>query len=135
MMIVTDKQGEAPILWQWMNSQTRLPWSSDLRTIGLLRDNGTVAATVAFNAWTYQACWMHVAFDNPHCLSRKLLKAAFDYPFNVVGVRAVYGLTPKDNEEAIRLNKKVGFKQIAETVDCIMFELRREDCRWIQETH
>lgn len=135
MKLVTDKAGEPQVLWEWMNKQTSLPWSSDLRTIGIMRDDGTIAAVAAFNAWTHQGCWMHVAFDSTHSLNRKLLKAAFEYPFVDVGVRAVYGLTPKDNDEAVKFNQHLGFTQIAETVDCIMFEMRRDDCRWIKETH
>lgn len=133
MKIVTDKPGEPPLLWQWMNSKTRLPWSSDLRVIGLMRDDGTIAATVAYNSWTENACWMHVAFDTPHSMTRNLLRAAWAYPFTTCGKSAVYGLTPKDNTEALAFNKRMGWRQIAETVDCFMFEMLHEECRWIKE--
>jgi len=76
---------------------------------------------------------MHVAFDTPHSLTKGLLQAAFDYPFNSIGVKAVYGLTPKELDKAVRFNKKIGFKQIAETVDCVLLELRREDCKHLKE--
>jgi hypothetical protein len=134
MKLVTDKPGDAPIIWEWMSKQTQIPWSTDLRTIAAIRDDGEIAAAVAFGSWTADSCFIHVAFDTPHSLTKDLLKATFEYPFKSIGVKAIYGLTPKDLDKAIRFNKKIGFKQIAETVDCVLLEMRREDCRYIKET-
>lgn len=133
MKIVTDQPDQYPVIWQWMNRITNLPWSSDLRTIAAMRDDGTIASAVAFNAWTENACWMHVAFDGKHGLTRALWRAAFEYPFQFCGKDAVYGLTPKHLTEALSMNRKLGFREIAETVDCVMFEMRRDECRWIKE--
>lgn len=133
MQLVTDLPDQFPAVWRWMNGQTRLPWSSDLRMIGLARADGTIAAAVGFNGWSDSSCWMHVAFDSPHCLTRSLLCAAFDYPFKEVGLAAVYGLTPKRIEEANKMNEKLGFTRIGETVDAIIWEMRGDDCRWIKE--
>ena len=132
MKLVTDRPDEFPLVWQWMNKRTRLPWSNDLRTIGCMRDDGSIACAVAFNAWTYSACWIHVAFDTTHSLTRSLWRAAFTYPFIDCGMEAVYGLTPKGNEEALAMNERLGFRRIAETVDCIMFEMRADECRWLK---
>jgi RimJ/RimL family protein N-acetyltransferase len=134
MKLVTDKPGDPPVIWEWMTKQTQIPWSSDLRTIAAIRDDGEIAAAVAFGSWTAQSCFIHVAFDTPHSLTKGLLKATFQYPFESIGVKAIYGLTPKDLNKAIRFNKKIGFKQIAETVDCVLLEMRREDCRYLKET-
>ena len=133
MKLVTDQKGEYPIIWEWMNKQTRLPWSTDLRTIATMRDDGTISAAVGFNAWTFSTCWMHVAFESPHAMNRKIIRAAFDYPFIKCGMDAVYGLTPKHLDEALRMNDKLGFRRIAETVDCVMFEMKADECRWLKE--
>lgn len=135
MQLVTDQPGARPVVWEWLSSRTNLPWSSDLRTIGLQREDGSIAAAVGFNAWTPKACWMHVAFDTPHSLSRKLLQAGFAYPFLEHGAEAVYGLTPRNLEGAVRLNEHLGMKPVYETVDSVLFELRREDCRYLKEKH
>lgn len=133
MRLVTDQSEQYPVIWRWMNKHTRLPWSTDLRTIASMRDDGTIACAVGFNAWTHSSCWMHVAFDSPHSLTRQLWRAAFEYPFVTVGVEAVYGLTPKDLPDALNMNEKLGFRRIAETVDCIMFEMQADECRWLKE--
>lgn len=133
MKLVTDHPGEYPVVWEWMNRKTRLPWSSDLRTVALMRDDGTIAAAVGYNAWTFSSCWMHVAFDSPHSMNKTIIREAFTYPFVKCGMDAVYGLTPKGNEEALRMNEKLGFRKIAETVDCVMFEMTADECRWLKE--
>lgn len=133
MQLVTDQPGQPPVIWEWMHKRTKLPWSSDLRCIAAMRDDGTIASAVAFNCWTENACWMHVAFDGPHGLTRALWRAAFEYPFTHCGKDAVYGLTPKHLTDALSMNRKLGFRQIAETVDCIMFEMKADECRWLKE--
>jgi RimJ/RimL family protein N-acetyltransferase len=117
----------------WLNRRVGLPWSSDLRTIGVMRADGTLAAAVGFNSWTHEGCWMHVAFDGAHSMTRKLMRAAFAYPFRECGKSAVYALPYKDNDEALQFIPRMGFKEIAQTVDCVMFEMKAEDCRWIKE--
>jgi len=133
MQLTTDKAGEYPVIWEWLNKRTKLPWSSDLRTVGVIRPDGTICAAVGYNAWTEKSCWMHVAFDTSHSLTRDLLRAAFEYPFIVCGKEAVYGLTPLHIEEAVRMNRKLGFREVLKTVDCVMFEMRHDECRWIKE--
>jgi RimJ/RimL family protein N-acetyltransferase len=133
MQLTTDKPGERPVIWEWMHRKTKLPWSSDLRTIAVMRDDGTIAAAVGFNSWTHEGCWMHVAFDGAHSMTRELMRAAFKYPFQDCGKSAVYALPDKDNDEALRFIPKMGFKELTRTVDCVMFEMKAEDCRWIKE--
>lgn len=132
MKLTTDLPGERPVIWEWMNKRTGLPMSQDLRTIAVMRDDGTIASAVAYNCWTEQACWMHMAFDNEHSLTRSMLRAAFEYPFIECGRAAVYGLTPKHLIDAVAINRKFGFRQIAETIDCVMFEMRHDECRWLK---
>lgn len=133
MTLVTDKPDARPIVWEWMHRRVLLPWSSDLKTIGVMRNDGSIAAAVAFNSWTHQSCWMHVAFDGPHSMTRDLIRAAFKYPFVDAGKAAIYALPHTDNADAMRFIPKMGFKQLAQTVDCTIFEMKAEDCRWIKE--
>lgn len=133
MKLVTDLPGQPPVVWQWMHRQNNVPWSSDLRTIGLMREDGSIAAAVGFNGWQTDSCFMHVAFDTAHSLTRALLKAAFDYPFVRCGKGAVYALIGKENEECLRLVRKLGYREIYTTIDCVMFEMFSEECRWIKE--
>lgn len=133
MRLVTDKPGEYPVVWDWMNKRTRLPWSNDLRIIGVMREDGSVAAAVGFNGWQDQSCFMHVAFDSEHALGKQLLRAAFHYPFMQAGKTAVYAQIDQGNEECLRLVRKLGYREICKTVDCVMFEMTADECRWLKE--
>jgi len=133
MNLVTDQPNQPPVIWKWLNERINLPWSSDLRTIGMMRDDGTIACAVGYNGWGQKSCWMHVAFDGAHGLKRDLWRAAFAYPFNEGGLDAIYGLTPKTFDEALKMNKRLGFRQIAETVDSVILEMTRDECKWLKE--
>jgi L-amino acid N-acyltransferase YncA len=133
MRLVTDIPGQPPVLWNWMHGHNQVPWSSDLRVVGLMRDDGSIAAAVGFNGWQTDSCFMHVAFDTPHSLTRNLLRAAFDYPFNKCGKSAAYALIGKENSECLRLVRKLGYREACQTIDCVMFEMLSGECRWIKE--
>jgi hypothetical protein len=132
MHLVTDKKDDDPVVWNWLRKRTMLAWSTDLRCIGVMRDDGTITGAVGYNGWSEQGVWMHVAFESEHGLTRSLLHAAFHYPFIDCGRAAVYGLTPKRLEDAVSFNRKIGFREIGETVDCIIFEMTRDECRWLK---
>jgi len=133
MKLVTDKQGQYPLVWEWLNKRSRLPWSTDLRIVGLMRDDGTIAAAVGYNNWTHESCWMHVAFDNPRCMTRTLIREAFEYPFTKCGMHAVYVMAPKSADDVQRLVMKLGYQPVSETVDGLMFEMKHDECRWLSE--
>jgi len=133
MKLVTDQPGQPPVIWRWIHAQNKLPWSSDLRVIGLLRDDNTVAAGVGFNGWQDRSVWMHVAFDTAHSMTRDLLRAAFEYPFIRCGKDAVYAQIDKGNKECLRLVRRLGYQEIGKTIDCVLFEMKADDCRWIKE--
>jgi hypothetical protein len=89
------------------------------------------SAVVGYNCWVEDGVFMHVAFDSAHALTRELLREAFIYPFIKCDKRVVYGMTPITNERAIRFNKKLGFKEVFRTQSFVLFQMKREECRWI----
>ena len=131
--VATDQPGQPPVIWEWLHRRTNVPWSSDLRVIGIVRDDGTIAGAVGYNAWQTSSCFMHVAFDTAHSLNRDLLRAAFEYPFVQSGKDAVYALIDKANQECLRLVRKLGYREVYRTVDSVMFEMKADECRWIKE--
>jgi RimJ/RimL family protein N-acetyltransferase len=81
---------------------------------------------------------MHLAGTGKRWMDRELLFAAFDYPFNQLELNVVLGLVDSSNEDAINLNTKLGFRTAHRIVDghpdgdLILFEMRREDCKWLR---
>jgi len=77
---------------------------------------------------------MHMAGDDPHWITRGILWAAFDYPFNQLKVNRCLAFVPSNNMRALKIDQQLGFK--AEAVirgvypdaDCIILSMGREDC-------
>jgi L-amino acid N-acyltransferase YncA len=128
--IYTDKPGDHPYLYSFLAEKTSLPWSTDLRVIGTMRGLAPSAA-VGYNGWVGNGVFMHVAFESAHALTRDLLREAFVYPFITLKKEVVYGMTPITNEEAIRFNKKLGFREVYRTSDFVLFVMTLEECRWL----
>ena len=133
MNLVTDKQGERPVIWEWMHKRNKLPWSSDLRMMAAMREDGSIASAVGYNSWSEQGCFMHVAFESAHGFTRGLWRAAFAYPFIECGRAAVYCLINQSNDQALSLVRKLDYREILQTVDSVMFEMKYDECRWIKE--
>ena len=67
-----------------------------------------------------------------------MLFLAFDYPFNQLGVKRIFGQVPEDNHHAIEFNLKFGFRTVARVegvfpgnIACLVMRLDRENCRML----
>jgi hypothetical protein len=109
------------------------------KAIEAVDENGTVHGMFGYDGWTPNAVVMHVALDNPVVL-RRLIHAAFMFPFVQLNLGVALCAIRGDNPRSLKLTEKVGFKRVYTIKDCfgpgidqMIFEMRREDCRWIQQ--
>ena len=101
--------------------------------------NGKLLGGVVFTAWTGRGGSVggHVASWHPRWLTRDLLFVSFDYAFNGLAVKKVFGTVPSDNMKAISLNRRWGYKEEARVsgvypgADMVLMSLVREDCRYL----
>jgi hypothetical protein len=100
--------------------------------------DGNLVAVVGYCSFMPNACQMHIAaVDEVNWMSRDLLWAAFDYPFNKLGVKVILGQICGSNEDAIRLNRHLGFKVVAEIPDAhmdgdlVIMAMKKEECRFL----
>ncbi|CAB5223184.1 hypothetical protein UFOVP381_5 [uncultured Caudovirales phage] len=103
-------------------------------------DKQEVEWVVGYTGFVGKTCQMHVVNLGTRRTPRKLLWAAFDYPFNQVGVEAVLGIVNSNNDSAIRFDKHLGFKEVMRLDglhdgggDIVIFRMNRDECRWIKE--
>jgi hypothetical protein len=120
----------------WLVRMMNYPLPTETVCIGQEVD-GVLAAVVGFCSFMPKACQMHIAaVDEVNWSNRDFLWAVFDYPFNKLGVSVILGQVCADNESALKLNRHLGFKVIAEIPDAhmegdlVIMAMRREDCRW-----
>lgn len=91
-----------------------------------------------FTGFTGASIHTHTAGFEPNWATRDFLWVLFDYPFNQLGCRKVFGQVPETNTRALEIDLKLGFKIVAKIDDvfpdgaCLVLSLAREDCRWLK---
>jgi RimJ/RimL family protein N-acetyltransferase len=93
---------------------------------------------VVFTNYTGESIVIHSGSWTTHWINRDMLYATFDYPFNQLGVKRLFGQIPEDNFHARAFNEKVGFRYVARIegvykhgIACMVMRLDREDCRFL----
>ena len=121
----------------WLVRMMNHPLPEETVCIGQEID-GNLVAVVGYCSFMPNACQMHIAaVDEVNWMSRDLLWAAFDYPFNKLGVKVILGQICSNNEDAIRLNRHLGFKVVAEIPDAhmdgdlVIMAMKKEECRFL----
>lgn len=94
---------------------------------------------VIFQNYTGESIAMHSAGWDDHWINRDMLFVCFDYPFNQLGVKRIFGQVPESNAHAYTFNSKIGFRPIARiegvyqhNVACIVMRMDRADCRMLK---
>lgn len=131
--VVTDNQDH---LRGWITGVLGMQFSPYATFIGQEID-GEIKAVVAYDNIMDKSCLMHTAAIVPNWISKDLLWACFDYPFNKLGLRVILASVASTNEEALKLDRHLGFKDKAYIQDAhadgdlVILAMRREDCRWL----
>lgn len=107
-------------------------------SIAAVKPDGTIAGVVAFDAWNPGSVHCHIALESPMAW-RHLTKAVWLYAFEQEGVSAVLATIPSHRCEAVRMAICLGFKSTHRVrdgfcpgSDLVHFEMRREDCKFLQ---
>jgi len=131
--VVTDNQDH---LRGWITGVLGMQFSPYATFIGQEID-GEVKAVVAFDGILDKSCQMHTAAIVPNWISKDLLWACFDYPFNILKVKVILASVASTNEEALKLDRHLGFVDKAYIEDAhidgdlVILAMRRENCRWL----
>lgn len=126
------------VLARWLCERIGYMPTPHIRCIGNVSKTGKILGVVGFDGWNGASCQMHVAGEG-NWVSRELIKATFDYAFNVAGLKVVLGLVPSGNDKALRFDRHVGFTEVARIEgghpdgDLVILQLRREDCRYLRK--
>lgn len=133
-MRVTTQEARA-----WLTERTGYVPGGDFRSLVAVDSHGRVRGLVGFDRWTPNAVHMHVALDAP-AAGRALLRAAFAEAFSE-GRALARGEVRAGNFRSIALAAHLGFREAhrirdgwAKGEDMVLFEMRREECRWLKET-
>ena len=96
-----------------------------------------ILGMVGFDGWTPATVSMHVALEAPIAL-RGLLRQCFGMAFIQFDRRVVTVMVRSNNQRSKELVRHLGFREVfrgrnywSKGVDMILFEMRRNECRFI----
>lgn len=129
----------SPESLRWIEARTGCVLTREARGIEAIDSRGVVRGQVAYDNWTENAVQAHMAVDTPVAW-RALVKPAFEYPFTQSGKSVIMGVIPAGNARSVHLAKRLGLRETyrvrdgwANGEDLVVLEMRRDECRWLQE--
>lgn len=124
---------------EWASIKTGVAFSSEARGISVIDQDRRTRGVVVFDSWTPNAAQVHMAIDTPMA-TKTLIEAAADYVFHTACRKLVWMMIRETKTQAVKLARHIGFREMyrvtdgwADGRDIILFELRRDDCRWLSE--
>ena len=95
-------------------------------------------AVVQYCGFSGKSCQMHIASEGNGWMTKNFLWAAFDFPFNKLGVRVILATIAGNNNKSLKLSRHLGFQEIATIADAhnegdlVILEMRPQHCKWLQ---
>ena len=139
--MITYRSDETVAEWMrayWRSQGEDIDWPKPYICFGAELD-GEIKLGVIYEGYNVWDVNMHIVLTDRRAITRRVLQAGFDFPFNRLKVQRVTGLVPVDNMAAREFDEKLGFVQegrkrhaFAGKVDGIYYGMLREDCRWIK---
>ena len=124
--------------FHWLTNRAESNASPHMRAIAAVDPNGLIHGMVGFDGWTKNSVVITIALENPASL-RSLIHPLFDYAFNQSGRGVALATVRGSNARSIKLCKRVGMREVYRVKDgidvgedLVIFEMRREECRWLQ---
>lgn len=115
-------------------------WCEDTKGITAVDANGFPAAICVVDSWSYNSCIMHIWIKNPMVLRRGFAEQVFGFVFSEQSGRTkVLGITPADNQQALKFNQRIGFREVyriedgyKQGIDFVVQEINKSECRYIE---
>lgn len=128
-----------PQEYGWLVERAGCDVTPGFQAIKAIDDSGRIHGMVGYGNWTENSVLMHIALENPAAF-RSILTMAFRLPFEMANRGVALATVRAKNERSMRLCQRVGFREayrvkdgIAVGEDLVLFEMRRENCRFIPE--
>ena len=125
-----------PIDITYMPEEARPIMMADTKGITAFDEKGLPVAVCVFDSWSYNSCQIHIWIENAFVLRSGFAEEVFNFVFNS-GRTMIIGVTPADNDKALKFIKHMGFEEIFRIkdgykigVDYVVTEIRKENCRY-----
>lgn len=123
----------------WLYRRIGCPITLAFRAIKATDASGRIRGMVGYDGWTENAVHAHMAVDAP-IVWRSLIRPAFAYPFEEAKRGVIIGTVAASNAASLKMVVALGFEMLTRIydgfalgVDLLVFEMRKENCRWLQQ--
>jgi hypothetical protein len=108
----------------------------DFKVIGVFEGN-TLLGAVVYDAFTARDCNLHICVSDRRCVTRRVVRAVFDYPFRQLHLDRVSAQVWSDNAPSLEFVQRLGFvlegaKRLPDKFQ-LQFGLQRHECHWLNE--
>jgi hypothetical protein len=103
--------GEDERVGLWIAERTGGEWRPGAKCIGYERDGKLISGCMV-DSYNGASCFMHVAAEGRHWLSRDFLWHCFHYVFRQLACNVAIGIVTGNNKEALRFDKHLGFVEL-----------------------
>jgi RimJ/RimL family protein N-acetyltransferase len=111
-------------------------WMGEPKSLAAM-EGDRILGVVVFDAFTPYDVNMHIVIEDRRCVTRRILKQVFSYPFKQLGMRRVTGLVPASNVAALAFDLRLGFRHEGRKIhgagdeDEIVLGMVAEGCPWL----
>jgi len=98
-----------------------------------------LVGAVILDSWNHSGVSAHFLLRKPFLLRHGFLERCLNFIFNVRKKKYIYAQVASNNEKALKLDKHLGFVEVARMVDgyddgidYILMELAKENCRHLK---
>jgi hypothetical protein len=108
----------------------------DFKVIGVF-EGETLLGAVVYDAFTARDCNLHICVSDRRCVTRRVIRAVFDYPFRQLALDRVSAQVMDDNAPSLELVQRLGFvlegaKRLPNRLQ-LQFGMQRHECAWLNE--
>lgn len=129
-----------PSHWEEIQKHLQLLWVEDTRGLVATDEEDNLLCAAVYDNLTGTSLQAHFLIIDLRPLAEGWMDLVHHYAFVELGVKAVYGLIPGNNEKALRFNTNLGFtikcrmeEAYAPGIDYVVMELRAENRRYGKE--
>lgn len=122
--------------WYWFKRRTGTIQCEDTQGIVAYKD-GDIVAVCAMDTLTVDSLNVHFAIEYPLVIKHGFFHEIARHCFDVLGKRRMFGLVPAKNAKALKIDKNIGFKEVARIPhgyqtgeDLVIMKMEREECRF-----
>lgn len=124
--------------WDWMFALCNMIRCEDSQGVVGYDEKGNLQCGAVFDSFTNDACSVHLAILNPMVIRHGFLDELARHLFVTCKRQRIFGLVPSNNAKALKLNKHLGWREVARIpdairlgVDYVVMRMDKEECKWL----